>query len=382
MKIFESNGIVTEEGKQWNDLCDLITDYIFDIQNGLNADPFYDPYNIVIKRSNISSYYKYKFHKNIEDTTIIPNWIGKFEIQLTEDLKSKGSFKNSSVNLENGKINFKIALKDYANRPADEFRETLSHEIRHAYTSWLELTNNYQSRTLDQKKLYKEVIGTLSDAKEKNNYNILNAIKSYSIDNIVLKDEIFTNIDEVANIISASLYYTDIDEIHSFLQEFAMSIRNLLKTNKEKIIKKIKESNNLKIDYNLLTKPQQWCSNILNNIDITNYSSQYFRIYKILDLFWTNIQKIDSETKQLAISQCSKSIKLYMHLPISKKLIKYDGDEDIIMNNLQENQQKIIKKVLIQMNKIFANIILNIELNNNKIEQKITNDINDIKIDI
>jgi len=43
--IKESQGLVDKDGIQWNDLSDLITEYVYDVKHGLNADPFYDEDN-------------------------------------------------------------------------------------------------------------------------------------------------------------------------------------------------------------------------------------------------------------------------------------------------------------------------------------------------
>lgn len=62
MFLEESYGIVMNDNK-WDDLCSLIVDYIYDIEGGLNSNPFIDNSDeVTIKKNHIVSYYKYKYN--------------------------------------------------------------------------------------------------------------------------------------------------------------------------------------------------------------------------------------------------------------------------------------------------------------------------------
>ena len=62
MKLNESYGIITKEDIQWDKLCDLICQYIFDLKSGMVSNPLYDENNQHITLDNIDSYYNYKYH--------------------------------------------------------------------------------------------------------------------------------------------------------------------------------------------------------------------------------------------------------------------------------------------------------------------------------
>ena len=354
MFLEESYGIVMNDNK-WDDLCSLIVDYIYDIQGGLNSNPFMDNSDeVIIKKNHIISYYKYKYNTQ-KINELIPNWIYDFKIILLTEHSTAGSFKKSEATLVNDKLNFTIIIKDGVGKTPNEFNDTLIHEFRHAYTQWLELTKNFQVYSTNNSKLLYNAI--ISKLKELPNINI---VKQINIDSVVLNENIYSDKPAFQNAIIKSLYYTRPDEITSFLQEFANQIKYKISLKEYDIKKSIYDSNELKKKYNTLNNEDKWKSNILNNIDISGYSSKIYSQYQGLLLFWKYIEKTNEELLDESLSDLRKIIKLYLNIPISKSIDSKYIDVIDVYKDIAQQQQNIIKKVLTKMNKIFAMLILNI----------------------
>ena len=115
--IYESQGIVDKDGIQWNDLADLITEYIYDLKHGLNADPFYNGENAIITKGNIESYYQY-IHSKRMPNYIIPNWVGSFDIHLEIGKTTKGTFLQKEAKLnDDNKLVFTIEARNSMDSP-------------------------------------------------------------------------------------------------------------------------------------------------------------------------------------------------------------------------------------------------------------------------
>jgi hypothetical protein len=76
----ESFGVLTDPEKTYDRLVKLITDYIYDLEGGLNNYiDLYPSETPIITPSILKSYWKYKNNK-LFDETIIPKWMGNFTI--------------------------------------------------------------------------------------------------------------------------------------------------------------------------------------------------------------------------------------------------------------------------------------------------------------
>ena len=357
MKINESYGIVTNENVQWEKLCNLICQYIFDLHDGMVSNPLYDEDNQNITLDNINSYYNYKYYKNISND-ILPNWIGDFIIILLKN-KNDGIFYKSEAKLNNEqKLNIKIVVKDSADKGPDEITNILVHEFRHAYTTYLELTNKFKVNNKKEIKLYNKAQNQINEPK----YNIKKSIiKYYDKDYLILDNDIYTNLNLAEQTILLSFYYTDTDEINSFLQEFDVSMKRLINSNKEQLKADIEESNSLKNNYLNRNISDQWKSNILNNLSITCYDNQYFRKYKALQQFWNGIQAISEEDATIIYNNLKQSIHAYFDKSLETELIKFSGDAQHLLKKIAENMLKIINKMINKMQRIYFEKIMQLK---------------------
>lgn len=355
--IKESQGLVDKDGIQWYDLSDLITDYVYDLQNGLNADPFYDGGDAEISIKQIESYYQYKNSKKIP-SYIIPEWIGEFVIKILKDKASSGSFLRGQAILKNNKLNFTIEISGKINNP-DGFNSTLVHEFQHAYTCWINLSKKlkYNRQTSD---LYAKSTQAFDDSKYGENFHQL-ATQDF-VDLIKVNNEIFKNPKYLERTLLSSFYYAEDSEIRSFIQEYAADIMQAIKRNITDIKKQIKQSLEFKGNFNNIPKSEQYQSNILNNLTINYYSSKYYKIYWSYYLFYKKLanMNIDEDVAYEAIKNASKAIKLFLGINMTKKLVNFSGDENAVLKQIAKKQIPIYEKVLKKMQKIFVKLIMEI----------------------
>lgn len=351
----ESQGLIDKDGIQWNDLSDLITEYVYDLQHGLNADPFYNGNEAHIKNGTIESYYQYKHSKKMPNY-IIPNWIGTFDITILET-NTKGRFLQTLAKLDNNKkLNFIIEINSNIDEP-NLLCNTLVHEFQHAYSTWLQLTKNFKFYNNKQFKLYKQSTTAFHDK----SYDSLEAIAKQSfIDYIDIKDEVFENPKYLEKTLLTSFYYASEDESRSFIQEFAIDIIHKIKDNHDVIVNEIKESLKFKENFNEISSENKFKSNILNNLSISCYDSYYYKVYKIYYNFYKRLLNtyIDEDVASEVISNTGKTIKLYLNILSAKKLINFSGDENKILKQIAKKQILFYEKVLKKMQKIYVKIIL------------------------
>lgn len=356
----ESQGIVDKDGIQWYDLCDLVIKYIFDLQSGLNSDPFYNGGDAYISKGDIESYYQYINSKKIPEY-IFPKWIGKFKIHLIQNKSSKGTFLSGSATLNNkNQLNFEIELNDSKDNDPDIMCDTLIHEFQHAYSKWIKLSKNieYKPKVANKKqKLYKQSQNAFHDKKYGGNRMIISS--QVFADTIEILDEAFENPLYLERLLLMGFYYSDEDEYRSFIQEFARDIMRIIKNNIEKIQQEIKQSLKFKGDYNKITKIEQFQSNILNNLSITCYNSNYYKRYKTFYNFYDKLSKIniDEDVAHEVIKNASKAIKTYLNVPIYKKLDLYEGDASKILKDIANKQLPIYDNVIKKMHKIFIKLL-------------------------
>ena len=356
--IKESQGLVDKDGIQWYDLSDLITDYVYDLQNGLNADPFYNGGDAEISVKQIESYYQYVNSKRIPDY-IIPNWVGSFTIDIIKDKNNKGTFLKRNAKLNNNKLVFTIEVNTNMENP-NAFCDTLVHEFQHAYTHWIELTKQirlYNSRSAN---LYYHSTKAFDDKKYGGNYHPM-AMQKFE-DLIEINNEIYTNPRYLERTLLTGFYYSDIDEIRSFIQEFAADMMKKIKSDIVNIKKQIKQSLEFKGDFNNVSKIEQFNSNILNNLSISCYSSKYYKTYKAYYNFYKKLEKmnVDTDVAVEAIKGATKAIKTALHISPAKKLIQFEGDENDLLKQIAKKQIPIYENVLKKMEKIFVKLIIEI----------------------
>lgn len=372
MKIEESLGIVTAKGKEWSTLCDAIVEYMYDAKDGMNANPFQENANIIYL-SNIISFYKYKYG-SLPDG-FIPDWVGYFEIHLDDKLSSKGLIIRTEAELENGKLNFTIKVKDAIGKSADDFHETLMHEFRHAYTTWIEKTKNIYLHKKHDHIIYKAAGNGFHAEKYDKTYSM---VSNYGIDYLVIDEGIYSDVNKLEQIILKSFYYVDIDEINSFLQEYADQMKSLLRKYNEEVVEDINKVNRLKHDFNALTVNDKWESNILNSMRVTYYHNQYFRTYMSYVEFWKGIAQVDEEVLNEVLSNTNikRAIRTYLGIDVTKRLVYFDGDATRVINKIAKKQLPIYEKVVYKMKRIYAQLIMN-EEDSVKQNQEIKREIND-----
>ena len=356
--IKESQGLVDKDGIQWNDLSDLITDYVYDLQNGLNADPFYNGEDAEISLKQIESYYQYKNSKRLPNY-IIPDWIGSFTINIIKDKDNNGTFLKRTAKLNNNKLVFTIEADTDMENP-DAFCNTLVHEFQHAYTHWIELTKKIHLHDNRSANLYHHSTKAFDD--EKYGGNCLPMAMQKFEDLIEINDVVYTNPQYLERALLTGFYYSDIDEIRSFIQEFATDMMKKIKKDIVNIRKQIKQSLEFKGDFNNVSKIEQFNSNILNNLSISCYSSIYYKAYKAYYNFYKKLEKtnIDSEVAFEAIKGASNAIKIALHISQTKKLIQFEGDENDLMKQIAKKQIPIYENALKKMQKIFVKLIMEI----------------------
>ena len=359
--LYESQGIIDKDGVQCNNLADLLTEYIYDLKYGLNSDPFYNGDECTITKNTIESYYQYIHSKKMPDY-IIPDWIGAFNIHLVPGKISNGKFLQSGAKLDNNnKLVFTIEVKNSMDSP-DSLCNTFVHEFQHAYSAWIQLTKNIYFHNRKSTNMYMYSTNAFGDEKYGSQYHPM-ILQKFS-DYVEVNDEIFTNPMYLERTLLMGFYYSDLDETRSFIQEFANDIMHQIKSNIKTIKDEIRESLKFKGDFNNITPEEQYRSNILNNLSITCYDSKYYKIYKSYYIFYKKLQKmnIDQDVAESAVKGASRAIKIFLEIPLTKKLVKIDEDENKILNKIAQKQIPVYDKVLKKMQKIFVKLIMEIPI--------------------
>ena len=342
--IYESQGIVDKDGIQWNDLADLITEYIYDLKHGLNADPFYNGENAIITKGNIESYYQY-IHSKRMPNYIIPNWIGSFDIHLATGKTTKGTFLQKEAKLNNdNKLVFTIEARNSMDSP-DALCNTFVHELQHAYSTWIQLTKNIRFHNRKGINMYIQSTKAFSDEKYGGSYHPM-VLQKFT-DYLEINDEIFTNPLYLERTLLSGFYYSDIDEMRSFIQEYANDMMKKLKGNIRNIQNYAKSTKNF--DFN----------DALSTFNVNYYDSKYYKTYKSYYIFYKKLQKmnIDEDVAYAAIKGSSKAIRTFLEIPPTKKIVQFSGDENKILQKIAKKQIPIFERVLKKMQKIFNKLI-------------------------
>ena len=349
--IFESGGIV-DNNMQWETLCDIIIEYMWDLEDGLankitNED--------IITKLDIEDYLDIINRNDI----IIPEWIGDFKINIKDnDYKSNGLFFASSAKLKDNKLYFEIDLRDRSNK--ELMYETLTHEFRHAYDRYIFLSKNMQFSK--QQKTNMRIYGMKFEGvpQDKN----IQLIKNFSKDFLEINEDVFQDPTTLAYYISKSLYYADNIEINSFLQQFHASNNKIINNNKNTLINEIKEVRKFRGDFNSIQPENKLKANILQNISVSPYDNQYFRYYKSFQIFADKLKYVDIDIATETLQLIRKQIKLFLDIPIYKTLTNNDSETQEILKKISIKEKKIFDLVIIKMNNIFARSIIQFEENN------------------
>lgn len=355
--IKESQGLIDKDGIQWYDLSDLITEYIFDLQNGLNADPFVDD-EPTITRGNIESYYQYINKKKMPDYTI-PKWVGKFKLLLLNNKRSAGTFLKGKAELSfnRKKLNFEIELRSDLN--PDDMNNTIVHEFQHAYSYWLEKTKNFTFANYNKAQLYNKSLQAFDFNKYPDTMPTATLVSGNYVN---VNNEIFNNAKSLERAILQSFYMGSIGEIRSYTQEFASDIMRQIKKNFNKVRNEIKDAQELKKDYSLKTADEQWRSNILNNLSITCNNSIYYLRYKTYYKFFKALEKtvLDDDIATEVVTNIKKPIRLFLKKSVTTKLVNFEGDAENILKQIARKQIPIYEMAIKKMEKIFAKLIMDI----------------------
>ena len=355
--LIESQGLVDKDGIQWYDLADLITEYIYDLQHGLNADPFYDEDNETITKGSIEGYYQYKNSKKMP-SYIIPDWIGRFNINIIKDKISGGTFLKTNAKLnDNQKLNFTIEIGKSIESP-DLCCNTLVHEFQHAYTWWLVLTKRLKLHNARTGNLYHHATKGFDNSRYSKDF-VPMAMQKFP-DLVEIHNEVFEDAEYLERIILTGFYHSDVDEMRSFIQEYAKEMMRIIKTNYESISSQIKQSLELKQDFNNLSKDEQLRSNILNNVYPNYNDNKFYKVYRAYYEFYKKLEKmnIDEDIATQAIKKSSHAIRMALHIPVNKTLIKFDGDANNILKQIAKKQLPKYGNVIKKMQNIFVKLIM------------------------
>lgn len=339
--INESNGIVENDQKQWWDLCDLIVDYVYDLHDGLNSDPLYDPDDTEIHIDNIISYYNYKNSQKMPDY-IIPDWIGDLIIYVKNDIPVGGYFmRDSAIIDEDGRLNFSVTINE-KNLTPDKMRDTLSHEIGHGYTFWLEFINDFSIKSGRDKQLYsyaKNAFASDSKYGSKIPLTIKSSNRGRNNRSIKLNPEIFTNQLKFEQTILTSFYYSDKSEIKSFMMSFGSQMMQIILNNIGQIKQVLRENQG------------KTYTHILSQIPVSCYDNQFYKIYKSYQEFWNGIDNVEDEIIETTVNSIKRHIKVYLQLPhnsqINKDTLLKVRDKELITYN----------KVVHKMERAFVDLI-------------------------
>lgn len=345
----ESHGILTDPEKSFDRLVKLIADYIYDLEGGLNnyinLYPLDEP---IITPSILKSYWKYK-NNRLFDETIIPKWMGNFIIKIEEHTNQNyvAYYKQdtSILNKNTGKLDFTIGITDKADKSYEIFYKQLTHEFRHAYTDYIKksTTGNPSSSNYI---LYK--VG-VSYAKK---YPL---ISKWGKDYLMINQNVYTDEEYAEAAILKSLYYLSYSEIQSFLQEYAVSVKMVCEKYYDEIIEVFRKTEDLKKNYKNLSKADQWMSNIQNAMPFTCYDFNIFRIYKSLQIFWYNTDRIDLDLlDDIILKNREVFIKLFKTRNIH---INVQGDGKKLLGKLAESYKKVLSRIIKKLYTIYYDII-------------------------
>ena len=154
MEINEKYGIVKKTTHKWDNLVDMIINYLYDI-NGLqnDIDMLNDQHEITL--SMLKIFYKDAIHSFSFPDNIIPEWIGDFSLFIVDaNNYANGYINTKNISFENDKLNcciyFTFNLSNYY--PVSKMTSMLTHEFRHLYTKWLE--HKYDFKLVNERYAY------------------------------------------------------------------------------------------------------------------------------------------------------------------------------------------------------------------------------------
>lgn len=322
MHLNEEYGLVTNEEHSFMPLVQTIVEYIFDIQDGLNADPFYDPKEgSVITLKNITSYAKYVNKKISAGQQLIPSWISNFNISILPNAMSNAYLNN--IVFKDGKVSFDITVGDKTLKSETSFTEDLLHEFRHAYQKWVKLNKGLKTQSDKSKDVYSAFTKLYNNETVPKILDFF--IDEYYLDGVVLSDGSFTDKDMIENIIKYSFYLTDAEESVAYRENFSTRLAEILK----------------KRDFH-------YDGQLLNDLDFSQFSVPIYRVYAGYLQFWKNTNKIDNKLKE-EVCEDLKDIMDKAGFSASDSKTAFDKMTRYMILNLS--------KAISSFNKIFANVV-------------------------
>lgn len=345
--LFEKHSLITDDKDRYDELCDVITDYIYDAHDGMQNDPFFDIDDIsnnLITRSIIESYWQYK-NQMVFNKSIIPQWVGKFTIKLLkkdDQTFAARYFPGKSVyDKKTNKLDFYIEVVDQMEKLV--VNSHLKHEFQHAWNDWKE-------QSTEQIFFHKKQMLMLNNG-DKN----IKLIKKVFKDDVVFNIDIFTDTKTMIQFFNMLFYLMHDTEIPSQIKSFHADIDNEFKTNIDLVIAQIKKADIIKIKKTQLTKQEIFNSNYQNVLDITPYSSNQYVKYTIIKRVLKNINKFNLEAFEPIMLGYCDIFQRVLHIEYPMNV--YIDYGKTVLDKVYKKYYAKVSKILDKMDKIYFDVI-------------------------
>lgn len=135
----------------------------------------------------------------------------------------------------------------------------------------------------------------------------------------------------------------------------------VIRNKRNEIAKSINNANKLKYDFNKLTRPEQWQSNIMNVIPVSCYDNKIYIRYKSYLMFWEGIRSIDDDLAIEVVDSLKTQINMFLKKNTNHTLVEFTGDATNVLNVLKTKIQPRLNKIIDKMEKIFSVMIINLD---------------------
>lgn len=360
MRILESHGSISNTNESPNSLVRFIIDFMYDSEYGFeNYNVATDEHGVkVIDKNVIQPYYEQRTFKFTDYP--LPSWLSNIHIIIedTNDLYSAKYVADNTKFIESeNKVDITINLTDYIGKPKNEMKSHLLHEFVHGYQDWLEHTKKFKNKKIPFYRLSAETAS-------KNNI-----IKGYGSDYIILKKGI-NKVDTFMSI----FYYIDKHEISAYIEQFKEEMSDLIDDNRN-AIRKYKKLISSYGSKNNISKKDMFA--IYNELPITCYDVDIFRRYKAYDMFLESAQQFDEDTCEEIYTLLPQQAKDALQSKIKQKGMDYSYAMRKFVLRLATIQKQTIDKVLVNMQKIYSQLLSDCDADDVEIEDIETFEITD-----